>query len=53
MDMYRYSRAVIIHRDEMNGFGLTVSGDNPVSVQKINRGERTTAATQAVVVVIC
>jgi hypothetical protein len=31
-------RAVIIHRDE-NGYGLTVFGDNPVSVQTIKKGE--------------
>jgi hypothetical protein len=31
------SRAVIIHRDD-NGYGLTVFGDNPVSVQTIKKG---------------
>lgn len=34
----RWQRPVIIHRDE-NGYGLTVSGDNPVSVQTIKPGE--------------
>ena len=27
-------RCVILHRDE-NGYGLTVSGDNPVYVQSV------------------
>ena len=31
-------RCVIIQRDE-NGFGLTVSGDNPVFVQMVKEGE--------------
>lgn len=31
-------RCVIIQRDE-NGFGLTVSGDNPVFVQLVKEGE--------------
>ncbi|CAG7717546.1 unnamed protein product [Allacma fusca] len=39
MDPYwRSTRAIIVHRDENNGYGLTVSGDNPVSVQTIKRG---------------
>lgn len=32
-------RAVIIHRDEATGYGLTVFGDNPVSVQTIKKGK--------------
>jgi len=32
-------RAVIIHQNE-NGYGLTVSGDNPVSVQTIKKGKK-------------
>lgn len=32
-------RCVVIQRDE-NGFGLTVSGDNPVFVQSVKEGER-------------
>lgn len=31
-------RCVVIQRDE-NGFGLTVSGDNPVFVQSVKEGE--------------
>lgn len=31
-------RCVIITRDE-NGYGLTVSGDNPVFVQSVKEGE--------------
>lgn len=31
-------RCVIIQKDE-NGFGLTVSGDNPVFVQLVKEGE--------------
>ncbi|KAG7279237.1 hypothetical protein CRUP_010853, partial [Coryphaenoides rupestris] len=31
-------RCVIIQKDE-NGFGLTVSGDNPVFVQMVREGE--------------
>lgn len=31
-------RCVIIQRDE-NGFGLTVSGDNPVFVQLVKEGK--------------
>lgn len=31
-------RCIIIHRDE-NGYGLTVSGDNPVYVQSVKPGE--------------
>ncbi|ODM89608.1 Rho guanine nucleotide exchange factor 12, partial [Orchesella cincta] len=30
------TRAVIVHRDD-NGYGLTVSGDNPVNVQTIKK----------------
>ncbi len=33
-------RAVIIHRDENFGYGLTVFGDNPVSVQTIKKGKK-------------
>lgn len=32
------TRAVIVHRDENNGYGLTVQGDNPVNVQTIKKG---------------
>lgn len=32
-------RCVIIQKDE-NGFGLTVSGDNPVFVQLVKKGEK-------------
>ena len=31
-------RCVIVQRDE-NGYGLTVSGDNPVFVQSVKDGE--------------
>lgn len=31
-------RCVVIQRDE-NGFGLTVSGDNPVFVQSVKEGK--------------
>jgi len=33
-------RCVVIQRDE-NGFGLTVSGDNPVFVQSVKEGKQT------------
>lgn len=36
-------RCVVIQRDE-NGFGLTVSGDNPVFVQSVKEGENTPKA---------
>ena len=30
-------KIIIVHRDE-NGYGLTVSGDNPVFVQSVKEG---------------
>uniref|UniRef100_A0A8C5TRU2 Rho guanine nucleotide exchange factor 12 n=1 Tax=Malurus cyaneus samueli TaxID=2593467 RepID=A0A8C5TRU2_9PASS len=38
-------RCVVIQRDE-NGFGLTVSGDNPVFVQSVKEGESTPQTCQ-------
>lgn len=33
------TRAVIVHRDDNGSYGLTLSGDNPVKVQTVKKGE--------------
>lgn len=46
-------RCVIIQRDE-NGFGLTVSGDNPVFVQLVKEGKaHTHIHTQKTLKTLC